>query len=227
MLSAIVAADPRLFAKLGGTRANPNAVYGLGYDADGDGQFGTDDGAQFDAQGFAFSGPADLAQATDPDDYYAEGWFTGFWHYGAASTNPYGSGSWLDAPGGMAARMLTDGDWNSWTYTPTFDFASFAENPRAAPPPFVSGDFDRNGLVNTADYSLWRGTFGSMSNLAADGNANGIVDAADYVVWREYLTLGSGNSVRVAVPEPLIAPQMAACLAILSSFRFAPIRNRR
>ena len=37
MLTALVAADPRLFAKLGGTPGSPVAVYGLGYDADGDG----------------------------------------------------------------------------------------------------------------------------------------------------------------------------------------------
>ncbi|HEX2474405.1 MAG TPA: hypothetical protein VHK01_06660, partial [Lacipirellulaceae bacterium] len=43
MLTAIVAADPRFFAKLGGTRSDPNAVYGLGYDADGDGEFAIDD----------------------------------------------------------------------------------------------------------------------------------------------------------------------------------------
>src|ERR1700752_1966109 len=44
MLMAIVAADPRLFARLGGTLANPVAVYGLGYDADDHGAFGIHSG---------------------------------------------------------------------------------------------------------------------------------------------------------------------------------------
>ena len=61
MLTAIVAADPRLFAKLGGSRNDPDAVYGIGYDADGDGEFAIDDDTVFDAEGFAFTSPADLA----------------------------------------------------------------------------------------------------------------------------------------------------------------------
>jgi hypothetical protein len=46
------------------------------------------------------------------------------------------------------------------------------------------GDFDRLGTVDTSDYNVWKGAFGSITNLAADGNRNGVVDAADYVVWR-------------------------------------------
>ena len=37
MLAAVIAADPRLYGKLGGTRSDLNAVYGIGYDANGDG----------------------------------------------------------------------------------------------------------------------------------------------------------------------------------------------
>ena len=55
MLTAIVAADDRLFAKLGDTSANPVAVYGLGYDADDDGEFALDDDTAFDADGIAFT----------------------------------------------------------------------------------------------------------------------------------------------------------------------------
>ena len=49
--------------------------------------------------------------------------------------------------------------------------------------PFVTlpGDYDGNGVVEMADYNMWRASFGDTSSLAADGNGNQIVDAADYV----------------------------------------------
>jgi hypothetical protein len=222
MLSAVVSADPRLVARLGGTPGNPNAVYGLGYDADNDNndkEFQFDDfTAPFDADGFFYSGPADGSSALDSSDYYAEGWFAGFWHYGIASSNPYDGGSWSDTPAGMAGRTLVDGAWDSWAFTPTFDFSAFAENPVAALPPDLPGDFNDDGEVNQADFNLWRSTFGSTSELAADANDNGVVDAADYVVWRKFSSdpmIAAANSQ--SAPSRATAPEPAAFwLAALS-----------
>ncbi|MEX2309697.1 MAG: hypothetical protein WD738_19145 [Pirellulales bacterium] len=227
MLAAIVAADPRLFAKLGGTRANPQAVYGLGYDDD-DGEFGVDDGTMFDSEGFAFTGPADLAMATDSDDYYAEGWFTGFWHYGTEApdgTNPFDDGYWANTTDGMASRDLIDGAWDSWAFSPSFNFAAFAENPQAAMPPDAQpGDFNRDGSVDVVDYDLWRHTFGSMSELAADGNGNQVVDAADYVMWRANANPRTAAHRQSARPVPEPTPRSLAVLCLL--IHVALYRNR-
>jgi hypothetical protein len=230
MLMAIVAADPRLFARLGGTLANPVAVYGLGYDADDDGNFGIDSGTPFDSQGFAFSDPPDFAEATDPDDFYGEGWFTAFWHYGVEEpigSNPYDGGSWRDIGVGMASRDLVDGSWDSWVFSPTFDFASFAMNPHAAPSPFPPGDFNQDGHVDADDYGTWTSAFGSTFQPAVDANQNGVVDAADYVIWREYLgaqaTAASAIS-NAQVPEPT---SVSILLGILLSVQFAIPRQPR
>jgi hypothetical protein len=203
MLTSIVAADPGLFAKLGTSSTN-RAVYGLGYDANRNGEFGIDDDTVFDSQGFAFTDPADLAVATDSGDYYAEGWFTGFWHYGIAANNPYDGGSWSDIASGMSGRTLADGAWDSWTFSPTFNFGSFAKNPVAAPSPFAPGDFNRDGNIDAADYSAWRTTFGSTTEPAPDGNRNAIVDAADYVIWRKASAgLGATSGLSsTGAPEP-------------------------
>jgi hypothetical protein len=215
MLTAVIAADPRLFAKLGGSRGNASAVYGIGYDANGDGQFAIDDGTVFDAEGFAFTSPADLAMATDAADYYAEGWFTGFWHYGVAPANPYDGAGWSDIAVGMASRELTDGSWDSWTFSPTFNFASFAENPVAAPAPVSPGDLNHDGRVDTVDYGTWRSDFGSTADLAADANGNGTVDAADYIIWRKEFRAAEPSAAPalvVSIPEPKSGALLASAL---------------
>ncbi len=227
MLTAVVAADPRLFAKLGGSRNDPDAVYGIGYDADGDGEFAIDDDTVFDAEGFAFTSPADLATTTNTADYYAEGWFTGFWHYGAASANPFDGAAWSDIAAGMAARELTVGAWDSWTFSPTFNFASFAENPIAAPPPILPGDFNRDGQVDDADYSIWRHAFGSTSDTAADGNHDGVIDAADYIIWRKHSQM-SADSLKISpqqIPEPNTFLLVLCSVSSLCQFR--PRRKER
>jgi peptidyl-prolyl cis-trans isomerase A (cyclophilin A) len=84
-----------------------------------------------------------------------------------------------------------------------------------------AGDYDFNGTVNAADYTVWRSTIGSTTNAAADGNGNGIVDAADYVIWRNLFVAASGSVLGV-VPEP-----GSATLLILAAMVLSHVRRRR
>ncbi|MCA9260542.1 MAG: hypothetical protein KDA61_15120, partial [Planctomycetales bacterium] len=48
------------------------------------------------------------------------------------------------------------------------------------------GDYNGNGSVDAADYTIWKDSFGqSGQDLAADGNGNGVIDAADYTIWKD------------------------------------------
>src|SRR5262249_49605223 len=67
--------------------------------------------------------------------------------------------------------------------------------------PRLAGDYDHNGVVDTADYLVWRKAL-QDTNLAADGSHNGVIDAADYDVWRQAFGSASGASVSQAIPEP-------------------------
>jgi hypothetical protein len=68
----------------------------------------------------------------------------------------------------------------------------------------VAGDYNHNGVVDAADYVVWRDSLGSTgSGLAADGNGDGMVTQLDYDVWRQHYgqTSGSGVGQRSNVPE--------------------------
>ncbi len=63
----------------------------------------------------------------------------------------------------------------------------------------VAGDYDRNGLVDSADRSLWAQQYGYAGDGAlADGNGDGRVDAADYTVWRDAMV----PAPAAVIPEP-------------------------
>jgi fibronectin-binding autotransporter adhesin len=47
----------------------------------------------------------------------------------------------------------------------------------------LPGDYNFDGIVDAADYTVWADTKCSTTDLRADGDASGVVDAADYAFW--------------------------------------------
>jgi hypothetical protein len=87
-------------------------------------------------------------------------------------------------------------------------------------------DFNRNGVVDAADYVLWRKTFNQTgTGLAADGNGDGKVDDIDYQIWR--VSYGSIAGTRPAsgalggatLPEPGAAGLLIVAGALIFSRR--------
>ncbi|MCA9189180.1 MAG: hypothetical protein KDA99_26325, partial [Planctomycetales bacterium] len=62
----------------------------------------------------------------------------------------------------------------------------------------LPGDYNGNGIVDAADYTVWKDNFGSDTELAADGNEDGVVNAADYTIWKD--NFGQTNSVTQVEP---------------------------
>ena len=79
-------------------------------------------------------------------------------------------------------------------------------------PPLLAGDYSGDEIVDSQDYSAWRGAFGNSGteDTSADGNGNGVIDAGDYVVWRKNSVVSGSGSSLASVPEP-----SAICLAFV------------
>lgn len=69
------------------------------------------------------------------------------------------------------------------------------ESDRVIVPPDLPGDYNLDGHVNAADYTVWRNTSRNaiFPFLGADGNGNGIIDAADYLIWKTNYGETSGD----------------------------------
>jgi hypothetical protein len=92
--------------------------------------------------------------------------------------------------------------------------SSFAENPEVPMQAILAaarssaGDFNGDGYVDAADYTVWRDQLGqTLGKLAADGDGDNDVDEDDYMIWKKcFGTTQSGlGSESQAIPEPATA----------------------
>jgi T5SS/PEP-CTERM-associated repeat protein len=86
----------------------------------------------------------------------------------------------------------------------------------------LAGDYNDNGVVDAADYTVWRNLLGATLDPRADGDTNGIVNIADYNIWKANFGAvagagAGGAALAVSVPEPTAGMVCISALAILSA----------
>ncbi|QDU54902.1 hypothetical protein [Aeoliella mucimassa] len=74
--------------------------------------------------------------------------------------------------------------------------------------PTLPGDYNGDGLVDLGDYTVWRDSLGSTTDLAANGDntgtSQGIIDVADYEIWK----VNFGTSLNpIAAVETAVVPE--------------------
>ncbi len=71
--------------------------------------------------------------------------------------------------------------------------------------PALAGDYNTNGVVDAADYTVWRNSPPGLGILIIDATPGTISDQ-DYSDWKSHfgqsLGSGTGGSGNAAVPEP-------------------------
>lgn len=88
----------------------------------------------------------------------------------------------------------------------------------AGAPGYIAGDFNNDGVVDAADYAVYRNNLGVDTDFngagTREGDSNSVVDSADYDLWRE--NYGAVADVpplpaaSVATPEPSTLGLLAA-----------------
>lgn len=88
----------------------------------------------------------------------------------------------------------------------------------------LAGDYNGDGAVNAADYTVWRNSNGQSGiALPADGSGNGTVGPEDYDVWKANFVGQAppgGGSSSISSPEPTTAVSMSVGFLVFCAGRF-------
>ncbi len=91
--------------------------------------------------------------------------------------------------------------------------------------PILLGDYNQDGVVDAADYVVWRNSQGESvaTGTGADGSFDGQITSADYTVWRAHFGQSSGAGAgggsglsEAAVPEPATSSLLLFALSTIA-----------
>ncbi len=88
----------------------------------------------------------------------------------------------------------------------------------------LPGDYNGDGTVNAADYTVWRNTLASVGpGPAADGDRDGIVDRDDYRIWKGHFGEAGGSG---ALAWPKSVPEQDAAVYAIYAVLFGVVHLR-
>ena len=130
----------------------------------------------------------DITDENDPNfgANYADGW--------REHSNP---AMWPADPDVLEATFNDGQDIGRW-YLAGFKLEELVA------PPGLNGDYNDDGVVNAADYVVWRNHLDESFDLPnRDGSNDGPINQADYTTWvNNFGNSASASGSAVSVPEP-------------------------
>jgi hypothetical protein len=99
-------------------------------------------------------------------------------------------------------------------------------------PPILAGDYNNDGIVDSADYVVWKKNIGQPSQTLPNDTTGVIVGQAQYNLWRSNFgsttaVPGSGAvEIARAIPEPSSVALLALGMTALAAFATCRGLNR-
>ena len=127
--------------------------------------------------------------------------------------------SFIFAPGDAGVAATYKGNFNIDSYPPRIYIQASAIGET-----LFAGDYNDDGKVDAADYTVWRDNLGNAAGSLENDVDGGVIGAAQYDTWKANFGLaeaGGGSLSAAAVPEPtsLVLISLAALLAVGSRKR--------
>jgi hypothetical protein len=86
----------------------------------------------------------------------------------------------------------------------------------------LAGDYNGNGIVDAADYTVWRDNLGSPAGTLPNDTDGGAIGSAQYATWKANFGMAltsSGFASSASVPEPATALLMTLALTAAAATR--------